>query len=133
MSAMTPTFFYLDAANQPQGPFEPRELHGFLQSQVITWETLIAEPGADDWLPMSTYADVIDAAAPPAKMPRVVTTTDSLMAAQQAKQAAQAAANPGLKAAGSGLQTLGVAVTLVNPIIGVGMIIAGSKVKKAGE
>lgn len=115
MNAMQ--LYYLDQANQPQGPFAPRQLNELRRLGKITWETPVAEEGADEWVSLSTYADLVE---PNSRVTKAGTTP-------------LPQDNPGLKAAGAGLQAVGVAVTLVNPIVGVGMIVAGSKVKKAGE
>lgn len=110
--------YYLDKANQPQGPFAPRQLNDLRKLRVINWDTPVAEEGAEEWASLSTYADLVDAG----------TKLNPMVAS-----ASGPTPNQSLYAAGSGLQALGVAVTLVNPIVGVGMIVAGSKVKKAGE
>lgn len=111
--------FVMDAAGEISGPFPPRELADLRRVGKLSWKSLVAEAGADEWVEMQAYADVIEPG-------RRVSSVQAPVAADRGR-------GDTLAAAGKGLTALGAAVTLVNPIVGVGMMVAGAKVKKAGD
>jgi uncharacterized protein DUF4339 len=58
---MSLNIFHIWRNGQSDGPFTVRALQDMLKAGEITHATLVASSGDDDWLPVSTFADVIDA------------------------------------------------------------------------
>ncbi len=61
--------FHVWQSGQSQGPFTVVMMQGMLKEGTLSRETLVAYRGGEDWVPLSTYADVID----PPKMEDVKT------------------------------------------------------------
>lgn len=57
----TLTTFHLWQNNQSTGPFTARVVRDMLKAGTINGGTLVARDGDDDWLPLSTFSDLIDA------------------------------------------------------------------------
>jgi hypothetical protein len=52
--------FHVWQNGQSQGPFTVRVMQDMLKAGTLSREALVAYRGGDDWVPLSTYADVID-------------------------------------------------------------------------
>ena len=52
--------FHVWQNSQSQGPFTVRVMQEKLRQGTLSRETLVAYRGSDEWVPLSTYADLID-------------------------------------------------------------------------
>lgn len=120
--------YYAYVGDQVIGPVTPGQLREMYDGGQINNDTQVCSSDDQSWIPFRYCSQSPDREwGEKARMSQIERN------AANATTPVAAASNQNLQAAGKGLQALGVAVTLVNPIVGVGMIVAGSKVKKAGE
>ena len=60
----TENYFYLDSANQPVGPLGLDALAELASSRMITPDTLVAQVGGSEWVPLKSATDTPEGAAP---------------------------------------------------------------------
>ena len=56
---MTMTTLLVQQDNTSSRAYTPRELRDMLKAGKITWKSLVRVPGDADWLPLSTYQDML--------------------------------------------------------------------------
>lgn len=104
---------YLCVNEEVIGPLTLFGVMHQLKKGKITWETLAAEEGMDEWLPLSTWADIIEPAVPPPPSPLTAEAIAAAVNEAQANAMGKSAKNSALAA---------LAIGLVNPQLGDAML-----------
>ena len=104
---------YLCIDNQVSGPLSAFGIRHQIKKGKINWETLAAEEGMDEWLPLSTWADVIEPAASPPPPPLTAEAIAVAINEVQAAAMKKSARTTGLAA---------MAIGMLNPQLGDSML-----------
>ncbi|HBJ88277.1 MAG TPA: hypothetical protein DDZ88_31360 [Verrucomicrobiales bacterium] len=86
---------YLLINGEAQGPLSIFTIRQRLRKGLITWETPVAQEGDEEWLALSTWADVIEPSQPPPSPPltaeAIAATVNGAQAEAMKKTAKQGA------------------------------------------
>ena len=112
--------FYLMQGDNQTGPFTLSQLQAMWRSGSITGQTLYCEPGFDEWFPLSTMSDCLDA-------PREAPTSAYASAARPPVLTATKKKKSEFAGAGAAVQAIGLllCLTIAGAIIGVPLLIIG--------